>query len=109
MPSGERSIKRRKASSDGTRGSGCAGGERNRKSNRLAAGCQAAALASNPAAVVRPVQYRLPLPAPALEIAGSTVVSNRGHVTHDRAPAPDLTGIVRRPAAHVVAAVPLKP
>ena len=65
--------------------------------------------ASNLPAVVRPVEHRLPLPPPALEIAWLAVLPNRRDVAGDRPPSPDLTRIVRRPAAHVIAAVPLEP
>src|SRR5262245_33648287 len=61
------------------------------------------------AAVVGPVENRLPLPPPALEIAGLAVLADLRHVPRDRPPPSDLPRIVRGPPPHVVAAVPLKP
>src|SRR4029079_1212695 len=60
-------------------------------------------------AVVRPVQDRLALPAAAIHVAGLAVLPDRSDVPRDGAPAPDLAGVVRAPAPHVVAAVPLEP
>ena len=40
------------------------------------------------------MEYGLALPAPALEIAGVTVLANRRHVSRDRPPSPDLPRIV---------------
>ncbi len=60
-------------------------------------------------AVVGPVKDRLPLAAPAPEVARLAVLPDRRHVPGDRPPAPDLPRVVGAPAAHVVPAVPLKP
>ena len=43
------------------------------------------------------MQHRLPLPPPALEIAGVAVLPNRRHVPRDRPPSPDLPSR-RRPS-----------
>src|SRR4051812_14646810 len=82
---------------------------RSRKSSRLYAPIPSGRPPSDSPAVVPPVQPRLPLPPPALQIAGLAVFSYRGNVTRDRAPASDLTHVIRRAPAHVIAAVPLKP
>ena len=55
------------------------------------------------------MQRSLSLPFPAFEVALLTVLPNRRHMTRDRPPSPDLPRIVSCPAAHVIAAVPLKP
>src|SRR3954468_2715292 len=60
-------------------------------------------------AVVGPVQNRLSLSSPALEVTSFAVLADRRHVSRDGAPAPDLPAIVRRAPSAVVAAVPLKP
>ena len=60
-------------------------------------------------AVVRPVKDGLSLPPPTFEIARFAVLPNRRHVPGDRTPASNLPGIVGGSAAHVVAAIPLKP
>lgn len=62
-----------------------------------------------PAAVVRPVKNRLPLPSAALEVALLAVPADRGDVPLHCAPSPDLPCIIATAAAHVVPAVPLKP
>jgi mannose-6-phosphate isomerase-like protein (cupin superfamily) len=60
-------------------------------------------------AVVRPVKDGLPLAPPTFEIARFAVLPNRRHMPCDRPPASNLAGIVGGTAAHVVAAIPLKP
>src|SRR5262249_32074595 len=65
---------------------------------------------SDLAGVVCPMQQRLPLPAPAQEIAGLAVFLHLAHVPFNRLPALDLSCIlIRQTAAHVVAAIPLEP
>src|ERR1700761_2792586 len=61
-------------------------------------------------AVVSPMQQRLTLPLAAGDVAGLAVLLNLPHMTANRLPAPDLPGVlVRDAAAHVIAAIPLKP
>src|SRR5690242_316614 len=65
---------------------------------------------SDCAAVIGPVQQRLPLSAAAEQVAGLAVFLNLADVTADRLPAPDLPAVLcGHAAAHVIAAVPLKP
>ena len=65
---------------------------------------------SNFSAVIGPVQQRLPLAAAAEQVAGLAMFLHLAHVPADRLPAFDLPPVfVRHTAAHVVAAVPLKP
>src|SRR5690242_11819147 len=65
---------------------------------------------SNPAAVVSPVQQRLPLARAAVGITWVAVLLHLRDVAANLLPAPDLAAIfLGQPAAHVVAAVPLKP
>ena len=65
---------------------------------------------SNRPAVVGPMQKRLPLPLPAGEVARLAMALNLAHVAAHRLPAFDLPGILARDtAAHIIAAVPLKP
>ena len=65
---------------------------------------------SDLAAVVSPMQQRLPLPRPAEQIAGLAMFLHLAHVTADRFPPPDLPLVFLRHApAHVIAAVPLEP
>src|SRR5262245_43466391 len=64
----------------------------------------------NPATVVSPIQQRLPLAAPAEEVARLTIFLHLPHMTEDCFPALDLPAIfVRHAPAHVIAAVPLEP
>src|ERR1700745_2581709 len=66
--------------------------------------------ASDLAAVIGPVQQRLALARTAEHVARLAILLDLPHVAADRLPAPDLRRILRRhAAAHVVAAVPLKP
>ena len=65
--------------------------------------------ASNRTGVIRPMEHGLALPAAALEIASLAVLPDRRDMAGNRPPAPDLAGVVRRSAPHVVAAVPLEP
>ena len=60
-------------------------------------------------AVVGPVQHRLSLLPPAVEVARFAVLPDRRDVPRDGPPSPDLPRVVGAPAAHVVAAVPLEP
>src|SRR5436190_12074542 len=64
---------------------------------------------SNPARVIRPVQQRLPLLAPAIEVAGATVLFELSNVSMDGSPAFDLALVVGTTPANEVAAVPLEP
>src|SRR5262245_10270026 len=65
---------------------------------------------SNLAAVVGPMQQRLPLALAAQEIARLAMALNLPDVPAHRLPAPDLPPVfLPHPTAHVVAAVPLKP
>src|SRR5687767_15610883 len=64
---------------------------------------------SDPAAVIGPVQDSLSLPATAVKIARLAVADDLRHMPADRPPSSNLPRIVGRPAAHVVAAIPLKP
>src|SRR5687767_11943758 len=65
--------------------------------------------ASDPPAVIRPMQDSLSLPAAAVKIARLAVGDDLRHVPADRPPSSNLPRIVGRPATHVVAAIPLKP
>jgi hypothetical protein len=56
-----------------------------------------------------PMEDGLSLFAAALEVALLAVLLNRRDVPRDGAPPPDLSRVARRPAAHVVSAIPLKP
>src|SRR6476661_449304 len=60
-------------------------------------------------AVVGPVQHGLTLSPATFEIALLAIPLDRRHMAPDGAPALDLSRVVGRTAAHVVAAVPLKP
>src|SRR5579872_1427229 len=64
---------------------------------------------SDRAAVIRPVQQRLPLFPAALEVARLAVPANGRRMARDRPPPPDLPRIVSRPSPHVVPAIPLEP
>src|SRR5262249_38306187 len=65
---------------------------------------------SNLAAVVGPMQERLALPRPAGDSAGFAIPLHLAHVAADRLPAFDLPRVlIGNAAAHIVAAVPLKP
>src|SRR5271165_719394 len=65
---------------------------------------------SNPATVVGPVQQCLALTRPTHGVAGLAMTFDLRNVASDRFPAFDLPRILfRHSAAHVVAAVPLKP
>src|SRR4051794_33752419 len=59
--------------------------------------------------VVCPLKDRLPLPAPAVEVARLAVLPDLRHMPRDRPPARDLTRVIGGTAAHVVPAVPLEP
>src|SRR5687768_2801489 len=65
--------------------------------------------ASNRAGVICPMEHGLALPAAALEIARLAVLPDRSDMAGDCPPAPNLAGVIRRSASHVVAAVPLEP
>ena len=58
----------------------------------------------HPPAVVRPMQHRLSLTTPAVEIARVAVRFDLRHVAGDGAPSPNLPSIVLGPPAHVVTA-----
>src|SRR5688572_9186796 len=65
--------------------------------------------ASDPPAVIRPMEDRLSLPATAVKIARLALTDDLRHVPANRPPSSNLPRIVRRAAAHVVAAIPLEP
>src|SRR5688572_32603057 len=75
---------------------------------RIGRGLETSA-ASDRAAVIRPMQDRLPLPAPAVEVACLAVLPDGRDVPRDGTPATNLPRVIARPPAQVVPAVPLKP
>ena len=64
---------------------------------------------SDPPRIIRPMQQRLPLPRPAVQVAGAAVFFDLRFVPAHRSPSFNLPLVVWAPATHKVSAVPLKP